>query len=128
MRGGEVACRRSARVRKRLPKLFNDAGLIVLTAFISPYRADRDQVRAILPDGEFLETLVECPLEECERRDVKGLYAKARAGEIPEFTGISAPYEAPAKPELVLATAEHTLEECADAVVSELEKRGVLGP
>ena len=82
-------------------KLFNDAGVVVLTAFISPYRADRDAVRALLPPGEFLEVLLDCPVEECERRDVKGLYKKARAGQIPEFTGISAPYESPAEPELV---------------------------
>ncbi len=107
-------------------KLFNDAGVIVLTAFISPYRADRDAVRAKLPEGEFVEVLVDCPLEECERRDVKGLYRKARAGEIPEFTGISAPYEAPANPELVLRTHEQTLEECVRVVLDHLRKRGWL--
>ena len=107
-------------------KLFNDAGVIVMTAFISPYRADRDRVREILPEGEFLEVLVDCPLEECEKRDVKGLYQKARAGEIPEFTGISAPYEAPAAPELVLKTAESSLDECVEQVLACLEQRGVL--
>ncbi|MFQ5697818.1 MAG: adenylyl-sulfate kinase [Myxococcota bacterium] len=109
-------------------KLFNDAGVIVLTAFISPYRADRDRVREILPEGEFLEILVDCPVEECERRDVKGLYRKARAGEIPEFTGISAPYEAPEAPELVLRTAEEDLEHSVQKVLDLLESRGVLGP
>ncbi len=107
-------------------KLFNDAGVIVLTAFISPYREDRDRVREILPPGQFLEVLVDCPLEVCEQRDVKGLYQKARAGEIPEFTGISAPYEAPEKPELVLKTAEASLEECVGRVLTDLQKRGIV--
>ncbi len=78
------------------------------------------------PPGEFIEVLVDCPLEECERRDVKGLYQKARAGDIPEFTGISAPYEAPEKPDLVLKTAESTVDECVDQVLAYLTKRGVL--
>ncbi len=107
-------------------KLINDAGVIVLTAFISPYRADRDRVRDTLPDGEFIEVLVDCPLDECERRDAKGLYEKARAGEISEFTGISAPYEEPAKPELVLRTAERSVEECAAEVIGYLDRRGIL--
>ncbi len=107
-------------------RLFNDAGVIVMTAFISPYRADRDRVRETLPEGEFVEVLVDCPLEECEKRDVKGLYQKARAGEIPEFTGISAPYEAPAAPELVLKTAESSLDECVEQVLACLEQRGLL--
>ena len=107
-------------------KLFNDGGVIVLTAFISPYRADRDEVRAKLPGGEFIEILVDCPLEVCEKRDVKGLYQKARAGEIPEFTGISAPYEAPENPELVLHTAKHDIDECVKEVIGYLEKRGIL--
>ena len=107
-------------------KLFNDACVIVLTAFVSPYRADRDQVRASLPEGGFVEVLVDCPLEECERRDVKGLYAKARAGEIPEFTGISAPYEAPLDPELVLATADEDVASCAKRVIDLLAARDIL--
>ncbi len=107
-------------------KLFNDAGVVVLTAFISPYREDRDAVRSSLPDGEFIEILVDCPLDECEKRDVKGLYKKARAGEIPEFTGISAPYEAPEKPELTLRSAEQDVEECTKAVIGYLEKRGIV--
>ena len=82
-------------------------------------------MREILPEGEFVEVLVDCPLEECENRDVKGLYKKARAGEIPEFTGISAPYEAPLKPELTLKTAEHTVEECVGEVLAYLEGRGI---
>ena len=84
-------------------KLFADAGMVALTAFISPYRADRDQARGIMPN-DFIEVLVECPLEVCEQRDVKGLYAKARAGEIKEFTGISDPYEPPARAEVVIDT------------------------
>jgi len=107
-------------------KLFNDAGVIVLTAFISPYRVDRDRVREILPGGEFIEVLVDCPLDECEKRDVKGLYQKARAGEIPEFTGISAPYEAPEKPELVLKSAESSIDECVEQVLDYLVSRGIL--
>ena len=107
-------------------KLFNDAGVIVATAFISPYLTDRNQVREILPEGEFIEVLVDCPLEECEKRDVKGLYKKARAGEIPEFTGISAPYESPENPELVLKTAESTVEQCVEQVLAYLESKGIL--
>jgi adenylylsulfate kinase len=110
----------------QVAKLFNDAGVVVQTAFISPYRADRDQVREILPEGEFIEVLVDCPLEECEKRDVKGLYKKARAGEIPEFTGISAPYEEPERPELVLKTAESSVEECVEQLIAYLEAKGIL--
>ncbi len=107
-------------------RLLNDAGVIVLTAFISPYRADRDAVRAKLPDGEFVEVFVDCPIEECERRDVKGLYKKARAGEVKEFTGISAPYEAPAQPELVIESAKHDIDACARLVLDSLRRRGVI--
>ncbi len=107
-------------------KLFNDAGVIVLTAFVSPYRADRDRVRETLPEATFVEVLVDCPLDECERRDVKGLYKKARTGEIAEFTGISAPFEAPEKPEIVLATAESSVEECAQQVLDYLAKNDVI--
>src|SRR5215831_20417580 len=82
-------------------KLFTDSGVIVLTSFISPYRADRDGVRALLGAGDFIEVYLSASLETCESRDVKGLYRKARAGQIPEFTGVSAPYEAPEQPELV---------------------------
>ncbi len=107
-------------------KLMNDAGVIVLTAFISPYRADRDAVRAKLPEGEFIEVFVDCPIDECERRDVKGLYKKARAGEVKEFTGISAPYEAPARPELVIESARHDVDACARMVLDDLRRRGVI--
>ena len=87
-------------------KLFADAGLICITAFISPYRADRDAIRRSLPPGQFIEVYLNAPLEVCEQRDPKGLYAKARAGEIPDFTGVSAPYEPPLHPELELPTAQ----------------------
>lgn len=107
-------------------RLFHDAGTVVVTAFISPYRADRDAVRAKYPEGGFFEVFVDCPLEECESRDVKGLYAKARAGEIAEFSGVSAPYEPPEAPELVVRTAEMPLEACVQAVLALLEERGVL--
>ncbi len=108
-------------------KLFVDAGLIVMTAFISPYRADRDRVRQIMQEGEFVEIYVEADLETCEERDPKGLYKKARAGEIKEFTGISAPYEAPLHPELVINTTEETdVRKNAQKVVAFLEKKGYL--
>ena len=106
--------------------LFADAGLIALTAFISPYRTDRDKARALANNGEFIEVYVDCPLEVCEERDPKGLFKKARAGEIKEFTGISAPYEAPENPELRLNTANQTLRESALIVVSYLEEKGII--
>ncbi|HSN54294.1 MAG TPA: adenylyl-sulfate kinase [Candidatus Sulfomarinibacteraceae bacterium] len=107
-------------------KLFTQAGIINLTAFISPYRADRDRNRDIQEPRDFIEVFVDCPLEVCERRDPKGLYARARAGLIPEFTGISAPYEPPAEPELVLHTERETEEESAMTVVTYLADRGSL--
>ena len=107
-------------------KLFTDAGLVAVTAFISPYRADRDQVRALLQPGEFVEVFVDCPVEVCEQRDVKGLYKKARAGEIKEFTGISAPYEAPEQAELTINTAGQSVEESAKQIVAYLERQGVV--
>lgn len=108
-------------------KLFVDAGSIVVTAFISPYRADRDIVRASQADpGDFIEVFVNCPLEICEQRDPKGLYKRARAGEIKNFTGISAPYEAPENPEFVLPTGEQTLEESVDSLIQFLADRGLI--
>ena len=107
-------------------KLFTDGGVLNLTAFISPYRSDRDRVRSIMGEGDFIEVHVDCPVEECERRDVKGLYAKARAGKIPEFTGISAPYEAPEKPEIVLETAKLSEEQSVAKVLEYLEKNGYI--
>jgi adenylylsulfate kinase len=107
-------------------KLFTDAGVVALTAFISPYRADRDQVRALMAAGDFVEVHVDCPVEVCEQRDVKGLYKKARAGEIKEFTGISAPYEAPTKAELTINTAGQSVEASANQILAYLEKQGIV--
>ena len=107
-------------------KLFTDAGLVTLTSFISPYLADRDAVRDIMGQGDFLEVFVDASVETCESRDVKGLYAKARAGEIPEFTGISAPYEEPESPELVLDTNRQTVEESVGRLIGYLEEKGYL--
>ena len=105
-------------------KLFTDAGAITLTAFISPYRQDRDSVRETMTQGDFLEVYVKAPLEICEGRDPKGLYKKAREGKIPEFTGISAPYEEPLHAELVLDTDKHQLEENAQQVMAFLGDKG----
>lgn len=110
-----------------LAKLFLEAGVITLTAFISPFRSDRELVRNLMPHGEFLEIYCECPLEVCEERDVKGLYKKARAGQIANFTGISSPYEEPDKPELVIHTSQHELQECVQQVVGMLQQRGIIG-
>jgi adenylylsulfate kinase len=107
-------------------KLFTDAGAVALTAFISPYRADRDQVRALMKSGDFIEVHVDCPVEVCEQRDVKGLYKKARAGEIKEFTGISAPYEAPNSPELTIKTSQQSVEESALQILRHLQQRGIV--
>jgi adenylylsulfate kinase len=105
-------------------KLFADASVVTLTAFISPYRADRDQVRAIMTAGEFFEVYIDTPIEVCEQRDPKGLYKKARAGQIPEFTGISAPYEEPVKPELVVKSEGQTVEQSAAVVINFLASKG----
>jgi adenylylsulfate kinase len=107
-------------------KLFTSFGLINIVAFISPYLEDRSSARAIQGEGDFFEVYVEVPLAVAEERDPKGLYAKARKGEIPSFTGISAPYEEPVTPELVLKTHVYSAEECAAQVVAMLEERGVL--
>jgi len=107
-------------------KLFTDAGVVAITAFISPYRADRDQVRALMTDGDFIEIHVDCPVEICEGRDVKGLYKKARAGEIKEFTGISAPYEAPGKAELTIKSHELSVEQSVATILAYLQKRGII--
>ena len=106
--------------------LFADAGMIVLTAFISPYRADRDRVRDLMESGKFVEVLVDASLETCEARDPKGLYKKARAGEIKGFTGIDAPYEAPEKPELVLDSNAKNIDDLARDVIAHLEATGYL--
>ncbi|MBK7886363.1 MAG: adenylyl-sulfate kinase [Bacteroidetes bacterium] len=99
-------------------RLFIDAGIIVLTAFISPFKEDRDRVRQLLPEGEFTEIFVDCPLEVCEQRDVKGLYAKARRGEIPDFTGISSPFEAPEHAEITVHTDQDDLETCTNQILN----------
>jgi adenylyl-sulfate kinase len=104
-------------------RLFADAGIICITAFISPYRSDRDMVRAMMPSGGFLEVFVNAPLSVCEHRDPKGLYAKARAGIIKDFTGVSAPYEPPLHPEVELHTDKLDVAACVATVISELKKR-----
>ncbi len=109
-------------------KLFTDAGVLVFTSFISPYRADRDAARELFGDGDFLEVYIEADVATCEERDPKGLYKKARAGEIPEFTGISAPYEEPENPELVVHTGSQTVQESVDQVIAHLEAKGYLAP
>ncbi|MCB2078465.1 MAG: adenylyl-sulfate kinase, partial [Novosphingobium sp.] len=101
-------------------KLMTDAGLIVITAFISPFKADRDMVRAMLPDGEFFEVFIDTPLEVAEQRDVKGLYKKARSGELKNFTGIDSPYEAPINPEIRVDTTTMTPEAAAALIVDTL--------
>jgi adenylylsulfate kinase len=98
-------------------KLFLDAGIIVLTAFISPFREDRDKVRQLVNEGEFIEIHVDCPLEVCEQRDVKGLYAKARKGEIPNFTGISSPFETPLQAEITVHTDTEALDACVNKIL-----------
>ena len=107
-------------------KLFLEAGVIALTAFISPFRSDREKVRSLMPHGEFLEIYCRCSIEVCEGRDVKGLYKRARAGEIKDFTGISSPYEEPENPELVVDTGIFSLDECVAQVIGLLEERGVI--
>ncbi len=107
-------------------KLFCESNVITLTAFISPYRADRDLVRKLVPEGSFFEVFCDAPLSVCEQRDPKGLYKKARAGEIPEFTGISAPYEEPLKPELVLKCGTETLEESTRQVLNLLLSKSII--
>ena len=107
-------------------KLFTDAGMVAVTAFISPYRADRDQVRALMKPGDFIEVFIDCPVEVCEQRDVKGLYKKARAGEIKEFTGISAPYEAPQKPELTIHSDRLSVGDAVETILRHLETAGLV--
>lgn len=109
-----------------LAKLMTEAGVITLTAFISPFKSDRDSARKLVPHGDFLEIFCKCPIETCEQRDVKGLYKKARAGEIPFFTGIGSPYEAPEQPELVVNTHEQSLDESVQNVINLLKQRGII--
>jgi len=107
-------------------KLFVDAGLMVLTAFISPFEKDREMVKNLVQDDEFIEIFVDTPLKTCEQRDPKGLYKKAKDGIIPNFTGISSPYESPKNAEIVLKTDELDINGCTDKVISYLEKQGYL--
>ncbi len=109
-------------------KLMLEAGTITLTAFISPFRAERQYARNLVPHGDFIEIYCNCDLSVCEQRDVKGLYKKARQGDIKLFTGISSPYEAPEKPDLIVDTGIYELEMCVDQVMSMLEQRGVIVP
>jgi adenylylsulfate kinase len=106
-------------------KLFIEAGVIALTAFISPFRKDRELVRKLVKDGDFIEILCDCSIETCEKRDVKGMYEKARRGEIREFTGVSSPYERPEAPELCLDTGTVPLEVCVSRIISHLRDKGI---
>lgn len=126
---GFTAADRDENIRRvgEMTKLFLEAGVIALTAFISPFRAERDRVRSLVPHGDFLEIFCHCPLEVCEERDVKGLYKRARAGEIKDFTGISSPYEEPEQPELVVETGSLTVEDSVARVLDFLRERGVIG-
>ena len=106
--------------------LFSQAGIITMTAFISPYRADRKRARDLAKEGEFIEIFCRCSIDACEQRDKKGLYKKARAGEVPEFTGISAPYEEPENPEIMIDTDRETIEQGVDRIISYLESKGII--
>ena len=107
-------------------KLFVDAGIIVSTAFISPFQSDRQQARDLLVEGEFLEVFIDTPIEVCEQRDPKGLYKKARAGEIKNFTGIDSTYEAPVNAEIHVKTAEQSIEQCVEQIVSYLVEKEII--
>ena len=107
-------------------KLFVDAGIVVITAFISPYCEDRQLARHLVERGEFVEIYAKCPLDICEKRDPKGLYKKARAGKINEFTGITAPYEEPENPEIIIETNKNTIEESVNKIIIYLLKQGII--
>ncbi|ALP53377.1 adenylyl-sulfate kinase [Candidatus Tenderia electrophaga] len=107
-------------------KLFTDSGVMALTAFISPFRSDRDAVRELVEDGDFIEIYCKCDLDVCEERDVKGLYKKARAGEIPEFTGINSPYEEPLNPEIIVDTAAQSIEDSVEQIIRALVGRNII--
>ena len=109
-----------------MAKLFVEAGVIALTAFISPFRTDRLKVRNLSAPGDFIEVYCRCPIEVCELRDVKGMYRRARAGEIRDFTGISSPYEEPENPELAIDTGSMPLDQCVDQVIGYLQDRGLI--
>ena len=108
-------------------KLMTDAGLLVLTAFISPFRAERDMVRNLVDDGEFIEVFIDTPLDVCESRDPKGLYRKARAGEIKHFTGIDSSYEVPHNPEIILDTSKNTLDQSVTQLITYLKHNQIIG-
>lgn len=118
---------RSENIRRisEMIKLFLEAGVISLSAFISPLRIDRQKVRELIGDGNFFEIYCECPLEVCEERDVKGLYKKARRGEIKNYTGISAPYEEPLNPGLKVNTSKQSLDDCVELILTTLAEKGV---
>lgn len=118
---------RSENIRRisEAAKLLVESGVIAMTAFISPFRTDRQRARSIFPHGDFIEIFCEASLDVCEQRDVKGLYKRARSGEVKEFTGISSPYEAPSNPELVVRTGELPLEDCVGQVIEYLRQRNV---
>lgn len=122
----EAGRRENIRRIGEVSKLFVENGQIVLTAFISPYREDRQAVRALVEEGEFIEVYVRCSVETCEQRDPKGLYKKARNAEIPNFTGISAPYEEPENPEIILDTEHYSIEECVDQLTEILTSNGYI--
>ena len=107
-------------------KLFADAGVIVMTAFISPYRKDRRRARRLMDEGRFVEVYCKCDVKVCERRDPKGLYKKAKAGEIDQFTGVSAPYEEPERPEIVVETDKQSIEECVEKIIQYLKTNNIL--
>lgn len=107
-------------------KLFVDSGTIVTTAFISPFRSDREQVRSLFEDGEFIEVFVDCPIEECERRDPKQLYRKARRGEIRDFTGIDSPYEAPVEPEIIIESSKIEIDEAVRQIAGYLVSKKII--
>jgi adenylylsulfate kinase len=109
-----------------MSKLFVEAGIMTLTAFISPFIEDRDMVRGLMPHGDFIEIFLDCSIEVCEKRDVKGLYKKARKGEISSFTGVSSPYETPENPDLVVHTESLTLNESVNVVMGMLADRGII--
>ncbi len=125
---GFSAIDRQENIRRvgEMSKLFIDAGIITLTAFISPFQSDRDRVRHLVSPGQFIEIYCQSSLSICEQRDVKGLYAKARRGDIKDFTGISSPYEPPLSPELVVNTGEKSLEICAATVIEHLKEQGII--
>ena len=119
---------RSENIRRigEVGRLFCDAGFITTASFISPLRADRDRVRRLLGTGNFIEIWVRCPLECCEKRDVKGLYRRARSGGISDFTGIDSPYEPPLEPELIIDSEKYGIDECVGQIILFLEKEGII--